>query len=385
VQAYADPLTGLAIDSSDFRKRAPRLVLSSDPDTATVQTVQEMCRQIHEAARDPLVKEIARRAVATFKGGPGWAGSGFNSAANPRQWADSCWWWCKWNLKFKHHGSMFEAWSKDLGDPQTKLQLLIAPDVLVRMKRMEGDCAIYTMMLCAMLESLGIQWQIVTLAADGRQPTIFSHVFPRAAGETLDASHGSGPGWEVPLHDQHRRWAFDQRGSRVSDSGPQFSGLHAYRRTGRRGIWGLGDVCAATDPDFDPAACVASVSSAPPFPASGACTCVNGTCLEDGNSCSSLSSTPVPTYTAPASNSAQWASFASQMLKGGLTLAQINAIQPGTVVSANGAILRQNPGYSVPAGGTTSLNAALGGNTLMYLGLGLVALVVLPSLMGGRR
>ena len=47
------------MDSAQFRKQAPRTQLSDDPDTATEQTVQEMCRQIHEAAKDPLVQRCA--------------------------------------------------------------------------------------------------------------------------------------------------------------------------------------------------------------------------------------------------------------------------------------------------------------------------------------
>ena len=75
---------------------------------------------------------------------------------------------------------------------------------------------------------------------------------------------------------------------------------------------------------------------------------------------------------APSSqNSAQWAAFASSLAKMGFTLAQINAIQPGTVVSANGAILRQNPGYAV---GTPTMagNLGISTTTLMVGGLLLI-------------
>jgi len=209
VQAYTDPLSGLPTDSSAFRQKARRIVLSDDPDTATQQTVGYMTHYAHEAARDPLLHQLAVNAVRSFRGGPLWAGTGIDPFSDPVCMADSVWWWCKHSLKFKHHGEQFEAWSGDLGDPRTKLQLLIAPDVLVRMKRMEGDCAIYTMMLCAMLESLGLDWQIRTLAVDRRQPGVFSHVCARSQGETLDASHGKYPGWEVPAYDVQRSWTFN--------------------------------------------------------------------------------------------------------------------------------------------------------------------------------
>jgi hypothetical protein len=356
------------VDSSAFRQRAPRVQLSDDPDTATQQTVQEMCRQIHQAAKDPLVQTAAMNALR-FQGGP----FGFTAA-------EACWCWCKHYLRFKHHGSMFEAWSADLGDPGIKLQLLIAPDVLVRMSRMEGDCAIYTMMLCAMLESLGLRWEIVTAAVDRGQPEIFSHVWPRvvlpAGSEPLDASHGKYPGWQVPAEDVYRMWVFDQNGSRIAEQGARFGGLHAYRRRPGMGATvcddmgcyddGTGAVVAAPDPN--------STYLSYPVPAGG------GTYVDQ-------SGAPVsgPVYKAPASNnSAQWASFASSLVKSGMTLAEINAIQPGTVVSANGAILRQNPGYAVGSAPGSTLNLGTGILSSPMLLIGAAALVAILFMSKGR-
>ena len=399
------------MDSAQFRKQAPRVQLSDDPDTATEQTVQEMCRQIHQAAQDPLVQQSAVNAVRNFRGGPVWIGAGIDPFSNAQCMAESCWWWCKHFLRFKHHGSMFEAWSADLGDPRTKLQLLIAPDVLVRMGRMEGDCAIYTMMLCALLESLGLPFQIVTLAVDQMQPTIFSHVFVRAAGESLDASHGPYPGWQAPAEDIHREWVFDMTGRKASDS-PRFNGLHAYRSRGLRGgVWsglnvgfgkirrpGMGAmICDDTGDCWDDGTGGASAPTTAPtlsyaqLLAAGnqACTCVNGTCAESGDSCSGApavtSVNGTPGYTAPNQNSAQWASFATQLMKSGMTLAEINAIQPGTVVSANGAILRQSTGLPVPVGNTSSFTTALGtmSSSTLMIGAVLIGAVLLMS-KGGR-
>jgi hypothetical protein len=365
VQPFASFAGTPSVDSSAFRKRAPRVQLSEDPDTATQQTVNEMCRQIHQAAGDHLVQRAARAAVATYKGGPGWVQrAGDLAASNDMRVADSCWWWCKYNLKFKHHGEMFSAWASDLGDPATKLQLLIAPDVLVRMKRREGDCAIYTMMLCALLEACGVQWQIVTAAVDGLQPSIFSHVFVRAAGESLDASHGAYPGWQVPSYDLHRVWVFDSNGRRVSESAGGFSGLHAYRRRG------LG-ADESDQVDFG-----GDSYQLPyyPIPSNG------GTFVDQ--------STGQPyggaAYTVPPKGTSEWSSLASILVKGGLDLARINAIQPGTVVSKDGAILRQNPGYAVGSP-TSSLNLG-GGISPITIGLGVVALLVLMPMFtkGGR-
>ena len=352
---------GLSVDSSEFRKRAPRMELSDNSDVATQQTVEEMCRQIQAAAEDPAIRAIASRIGSRHDG--------------PIQRAAACWYWCKRNLKFKHHGEQFEAWSKELGDPRTKLQLLIAPDVLVRMKRMEGDCAIYTMMLCALLECLGIQWRIVTMAVDPHTPELFTHVCARAVLpggklETLDASHGDYPGWCVPKEHILREWTFDEAGQRV-----QFAGLHNYRRSRfaagmrgyrRRGMGDDGDVAEGGNyippsGDNPTQVFVPSGSSSdwgvPYDPTSGG-------------------------YAAPSQNSTQWASFAANLAKMGFTLAQINAIQPGTVVQPNGTIIRQTPGFAVPVG--SPIGTALSGNTILYAGLGLAALLIVGSMFKGR-
>src|SRR5271166_5181422 len=66
-----------------------------------------------------------------------------------------------------------------------------------------------------------------------------------------------------------------------------------------------------------------------------------------------------PGYTIPNQSSAAWANVAAALVKGGMTLAQIQSIQPGTVVSANGAILRQATGLAVPVPGATNLGLGL--------------------------
>ena len=375
-----DSLSGLSVDSPQFRQRAAHVQLSDDPDTATEQTVQEMCRQIHQAAKDPLVQSMAQRALQTFGGGP----AGFGAP-------EACWWWCKWNLKFKHHGSMFEAWSSDLGDPRTKLQLLIAPDVLLRMSRMEGDCAIYTMMICAMLEALGIQWDIVTAAVDARQSEIFGHVWPRAVleggnRESLDASHGKYPGWQVPAYDLHRVWIFNENGQRVGGDVPRFTGLHDYRVQTRRRR-GLGAVVCDDMGCYDDQTGETVSGSSSGLDTSTGLDQTGGVVVPQGGSVSFGTFLDATTgapysgqvYTAPAQSSSQWASFAAAMGKAGFDLAKLSAIQPGTVLSANGAILRQNPGYAV---GTPTSSLNLGGmstTTLLVGGLLLVGVMFMMS------
>lgn len=87
-------------------------------------------------------------------------------------------------------------------------------------------------------------------------------------------------------------------------------------------------------------------------------------------------------YVMPSQGSAAWAAAIGQMAKAGFTLAEINQIQPGTVVSANGAILRQATGLPVPVT-TSTTNLGLTGSAssgLLIAGvLGLAALMMLSS------
>ena len=164
---------------------------------------------------------------------------------------------------------------------------------------------------------------------------------------------------------------FDQNGVQISEAPTsRFAGLHAYRR--RRGMGddapdqvdtssdGIGPTTLNCPGDPGCPGYVAPSSNIQVDPSTGG-------------------------YIAPASsNSAAWAAFASTLAKAGMTLAEINAIQPGTVVSANGAILRQSTGYPV---GTSPLTSLTGSNSslLIYGVLGIGALLVVASMFKGGR
>lgn len=401
--------------SREFLRRAWRVPAAADPDEATAQTIEIMCGHIKRSAQDPIVQECARSAVRQFRGGPLYAIAGIDpfsdTARLPAVLAESVWWWTKHNLRFVHHHRQIEVW---LGE-RNQLQLLIEPAVLVRMRAMEGDCAIYSMIIPAMLECLGVRWELVTLAVDPSQPEIFGHVYPRAIlgyGRRLplDASHGKYPGWSVPLSHRSRIAVWDDNGRLVDDAGEQgFSGLHGYRM--RRGfgdaasdaaVADLGsssDVLAALEgpaagpnaigvtgssgisviPSIDPTTGL-SVAT---FVVPGA-TPVTGVDPNTGLTTQTFTvpgAAPVTGTVAPSQSSAQWAAFSTAALKDGLTLAEINSIQPGTVVGANGSILRQATGLPVPVGNSlsTSLTAAgismpmlllAGGGLLLILAMG---------------
>lgn len=202
----------------------------NNPDRATAQTIELMCRMIDQAAGDAVVGEAARDAVRRFRGGPLYALTGRDPFASAGAIAESVWWWAKHTLRFVHHDGMIRVWFNE----RDQLQLLIGPDLLLRTNDWKGDCAIYTMLICAMLRALGVRFEIVTVAANPHEPDIFGHVYPRAVlpdgGRlALDASHGAYPGWQVPREHTLRSQIWDESGNPVPDQAPRFKGLHAYQ------------------------------------------------------------------------------------------------------------------------------------------------------------
>lgn len=360
------------IESPEFWARPFRVPASPDSDTATAQTIEIMAGHVRAAARDRLVQETARRALDQFGGlasaGAGGTDGGIRSPeVTARAIAGAAFWWCKVYVRFVHHEFIIRQRLGESGH----LQGLISPDVLVRMNNPEGDCAIFSECVAAFLTALGVPCEFVTVAVNPNEPQIFSHVYlyavmPDGSRLPLDASHGLYPGWQVPSSDVSRRQVWDASGNPVADRGSRFDGLHNY---GMR--QGLGDVCNPMDADYDYNFCVSQAAALGQEPAID-----TGAAFVDYTTGQPYSGT---TYTAPSQNSAQWASFASSLAKMGFDLAKINAIQPGTVVSANGAILRQNPGYAVGTSTGITANLGMSTTTLVIGGLGLLAVLFLFS------
>ncbi len=334
------------------------------PDVATAQTVAFMCKLVNGATKHPAVQRAARDAVQRFGNEP-------DSIPGNANLARAAWWFAKYTVNVLPH----EQFKQTVAAFPEKKQLLLAPEFVLTQPRPEGDCSAFTMLIAALLKCLGVRCELVTLAVDPREPEVFTHVYPRAVLEdgqrlALDASHGNYPGWEVPAYDVHRKQIWDTSGSPIPDSAAVSSRLHEYVR-------GLGDD-VTTLPDL-------TGSAAPAVPY-----------VDDSSFLSSLFSTPVASVdtgagsgfpqgslVAPAQNSANWAGFATALAKSGMTLAEINAIQPGTVVGANGQILRQATGLAVPVG--TGISVGLGTGTGTILLLGGAALFLVFMMMNKSR
>lgn len=201
----------------------------SNPDVATAQTIAVMCDQIHRAAQDKLVRAAVTDAVRRVRGGPLYVASGIDPWKHSQAICESAWWWVKHALRFVHHNGLIQVWFNE----RDQLQLLISPDLLLRMDDAKGDCAIYSMLLCAMLESVGLGWELATAAVTPNEPE-YDHVWCRAVlpdGRrlSLDASHGKYPGWQVPFEHRNRTQIWDQSGTAIPDAAPRRVGLHAYQ------------------------------------------------------------------------------------------------------------------------------------------------------------
>lgn len=417
--------------SREFLQRAERVQSSPDPDTATAQTVEIMCGHVRESSKDPLVKSFAVRAVESIRGGPLWFGVK-DPFSHPQLIAESIWWFAKHGIQFVHHSEQIWKW---LGETD-QLQLLISPDVLVRMKRPEGDCADFSMLICALLEALGLDWELVTIKCNPKDPSLYTHVFPRVVlpngrRETLDASHGKYPGWQVPAEHTYGIQVWDKDGAPIADT-PQFDGLHEYvwgpggsvpgvsgwqfgqglaefnspRDLAGGGLGGsylyapgLGCDCSDIDPTTgycnDPDPCGTSAPACGPTQVSvnGVCTDVTipgtaessgiptgtvYTCPSGQSMVSGVCTDPSGNLTAPSqSNTAAWANFLTAATKAGFTLAEIQAMPAGTVVSPNGQIIRQAPGYAVPVGTSISTTlGTIGSSSMMWILVGLGALLL---------
>ncbi len=341
---------------------------SNDPDQAAQETIALMTSYIKGSARDPLVQAESLRAVQSYPSVllalSGIVGDDprLSITAREQALAESCWAWAKHNLEFVHHSKLLRVWL----DREDALQLLISPDVIVhalngqdreaRGRARKGDCAVYAPMICALLESLGLDWELVIAAVDRNQPDVFSHVWPRVVLSdgrrvSLDASHGPYPGWHVPAHDIHRLQAFDSNGRAVADQGDTFQGLGEYIPTG------LGDfvdqegniIYGGYGAGYDPSTAVQS----PPFNA-----------VAGGTNWASV-----------VGNLAnQWTQIGGRVI----------APQTTYTVGPGGQVSYATPG-SAPVPNSASLNIGAGGNTLLWVGGGLAALLVAAMAFGSRK
>ena len=173
------------------------VLVGDDPAEQVEAAIGQMRHMAAEDARDPEIQRLA-----------GVLRAGLDPAdpEQARQIAARVFWHVKGLLRFQQD-EVTAAPLRDLlpgaGDGTAPIiESFVRPAELVRMAQSgllnRGDCDDFSMLLAALLEAAGVPASFVTLAADGRDPRVYSHVYVEAAGMALDASHGPYPGWEAP-------------------------------------------------------------------------------------------------------------------------------------------------------------------------------------------
>lgn len=311
-----------------------------DSDTSTAQTIKKMCEYIRTSIDDPAVRSAAEYAAGHFAGG----------STSPMALAWAVWWYVKHCVKFRQdEATMFRI------GRENEYDLLIAPSVLVRMNEPAEDCDGFAMLTAALCRILSVPVFIATIAADGRSPARFSHVFACAIVDgnvlPMDTSHGSGPGWMVP-RDQIYRWqAWDMDARPIDVSPSTFQGLHGYARRG------MGDALtdsALVDAGLDP-----SVFSG----STGGGYLVNG-----------------DYQASPAGSNFDFGSFFANLFGDAAAVAKVAVAPTTTVRLPNGSIVSGiSPGQAGSLLGGSSLTSMM-----PILGIGLVAILAL-SFLGGKK
>lgn len=386
-----------------------KIPAAPDTDTSTRQTIQKMCEYIRAGVEDPMCQWWAAQAREK------WAGGAPVSPAAQACWG--VWWLVKHAVKFaKDEPRLFQV-----GEPEA-LDLLIAPGVLVREPAPKEDCDGFTMLVCCLLQILGISSVIVTVAADPSDPERWSHVFPMAkiGGQNMpmDCSHGKFPGWMVPREHIFRWQAWDLNGNPVQEFPSAMKNtLHGYMpqgsrirrgvamRAGRhRGMRGLGqddgsytsvssssgDYQVFSDGTvFDPNGNIVTDFSTLPTSVTNSINSALGITstpsgvnplTTPGITNSSTVSTPTSSSSSSSSGSStNLTSVLNSLITGGLKAAQLATLPAGyTINPANGQLV-----YTGQALATAQLTSSFAG-VLPWLAIGAVALIVLPLVIGKK-
>lgn len=121
-------------------------------------------------------------------------------------------------------------------------ELLITPPVLLTMPDPKGDCDCFSMLGCSMLMAKGIQCDFATIAANGNQPTEFSHVYCMVRtrdGRVIpfDASHGKEAGWETNRIYRKQVWPVFNWGSGKAGMGMTVADNYGQLQKGLGRVW----------------------------------------------------------------------------------------------------------------------------------------------------
>ena len=167
-----------------------------DPDKQTFDTIQQMRSIVRRSVNDPQLIELVKQIL---KG---------TNLMDEIEVACKIFAWIKSNIRFVEDSVLSNQYLGANRDPYGE-DFLITPVRLVTVDR-KGDCDDFSMLAATMLDSIGIECKFVTIAADPRNPNIFSHVYVIAnvnhSWIGFDTSHGKVPGWEYNKATRYQTW-----------------------------------------------------------------------------------------------------------------------------------------------------------------------------------
>ena len=330
-----------------------RFELSDDSDTAVGQTIGLMAGFVREDRKSPMVRRLARELCR----------------GTPRESMQSVFRWIRSRLRFVHDDDLvsqlhLSADARGSGFANDVAEVLIRPVDMLRMANAQGDCDDFSMLGACLLSACGIPCEFVTVAADAREPSQYSHVYVRAAGVPFDSSHGPVVGWEArnPFG-KLQRWDVE-------------TGLPSMmmRVNGGMGFLGLCDF------EGDPTCDIGGGPISPPDTTSGDNTSITlpFPAIPTGGG------GVIPTTGTPQSPTPWWAGDLNSVIGSALTIlrAQLAIPPPGTVITTRAGTIATGvqPG--------TALNVASASSFFSSVpsGVWLAVLAVVGfMLIGGRR
>jgi hypothetical protein len=161
-----------------------------------------MAQMARDAAHGPIISSAVDEAIA-----------GLGNDANDQQLVSRVFYWVKSRVRFKTDEEILQ---NQMGmSPES--ELLIAPDALLTMPNAAGDCDDFSTLIAAMLINLGFPVYFCTIAANGKYPDEFSHVYIKVQMSDgtlfpIDCSHGMYPGWETGQNYLEQLWGINSMG-----------------------------------------------------------------------------------------------------------------------------------------------------------------------------
>jgi hypothetical protein len=176
----------------------------SDDEANTAQTIARMAQYIREDAVSPIIRQAAHAAAG--------------SARDPRAEAEAVHAWIRAHVRYQPDEEIAAEMNgaRPIVRRPNFAEVLIRPVDLLTMPAPAGDCDDFAMLTAAMLRALGVDSELVTVAADAADPESYSHVYVMAkldggASLALDSSHGPYPGWEVAPAGKRRTWTLEDK------------------------------------------------------------------------------------------------------------------------------------------------------------------------------